>query len=388
MTLGNDEARNFLPGNIQVDFDVFASTNYDLMQDLANNGFIDEAVPYISNSLDLMVNTGNPLGIGKDDSTGDTQFDIAMDLLSGAIIANKLDHINEGIHKASNGYMGKVHNYIRANDDGTPINMTYTLANGTEVNGTYTTSEWMQIALKNVAEAQDGSPGHLRATDCTEPAAPADAIGCIAGDAGETHNRAAHGLVARGCTYSSTEFASSTDPLLSGPTYKFCEFALLNKANTHESRVHHVEVPNGLVDADGYAHVDVGFVWITELAYQINDGNTAVTGMQGSTIGSLGIPHDTYVDEEGKTIDVNGNKTYSLALLATSKNQDRGREFINFLRDASGQTVYTDGGFTGLNTTELDAGRCYAEPDENGKSEWTPRTGSGSCPDWLNNGSF
>ena len=52
MTLGNDEDRNFLPGNIQVDFDVFASTNYDLMQDLANNGFIDEAVPYIRNRLE------------------------------------------------------------------------------------------------------------------------------------------------------------------------------------------------------------------------------------------------------------------------------------------------------------------------------------------------
>jgi len=35
MTLGNDEERNFLPLNFQVDFDVFASTNYNLMQDLA-----------------------------------------------------------------------------------------------------------------------------------------------------------------------------------------------------------------------------------------------------------------------------------------------------------------------------------------------------------------
>ena len=67
MLLGNDEERNFLPGNFQVDFDVFASTNYDLMKNLADAGFIDEAVPYIANRLDLMIHVDNPKGIGNTD---------------------------------------------------------------------------------------------------------------------------------------------------------------------------------------------------------------------------------------------------------------------------------------------------------------------------------
>ena len=116
MTLGNDEERNFLPGNYQVDFDVFASTNYNLMQDLANAGFIDEAVPYISNRLDLMVVEGNPKSIGSDvyddDAEFSKQFDIIMDLLSGDVVASSLDHINEGIHNAANGYMKKAHKHF------------------------------------------------------------------------------------------------------------------------------------------------------------------------------------------------------------------------------------------------------------------------------------
>ena len=114
MLLGNDEERNFLPGNFQVDFDVFASTNYNEMKNIADAGFIDEAVPYIANRLDLMVVKDNPEEIGNTDYGVDldpdlqVQFDIAMDLLSGDIIASSLDHINEGIHNASNGYMKKV----------------------------------------------------------------------------------------------------------------------------------------------------------------------------------------------------------------------------------------------------------------------------------------
>ena len=129
MLLGNDEDRNFLPGNFQVDFDVFASTNYNLMQDLANNGFIDEAVPYISNRLDLMVAVGNPKGVGDTVHTGvpdfDTQFDIIMDLLSGDVTASSLDHINEGIHNAANNYMKAAHNWVKANDQ--TVTMTYKL---------------------------------------------------------------------------------------------------------------------------------------------------------------------------------------------------------------------------------------------------------------------
>ncbi|MCI0508165.1 MAG: substrate-binding domain-containing protein, partial [Gammaproteobacteria bacterium] len=194
-----------------------------------------------------------------------------------------------------------------------------------------------------------------------------------AGDAGETHSGNGHDLATRGCVYAGdTTFAPA-------PTYKFCEFATLNKANSHESRVHHVETPNGLVGADGYVPVDAGFVWITELAYQLNLGDTQVEGMSGQNISDLGIP--------SPVPSVNTPETYSLALLATSENQKRGRQFIDFLRSPEGQAVYTTGGFTGLTPAELDGGWCYSKP-VNGVSVATNRTGPGSCDDWLDNGSI
>jgi hypothetical protein len=364
MLLGNDEDRNFLPGNFQVDFDVFASTNYRLMQDLANNGFIDEAVPYISNRLDLMVlgdgdpqnNNGNPKGIGNTVYTGDTefdtQFDIIMDLLSGDVIASSLDHINEGIHNASNNYMRNAHTWVKANDPGTTINMTYELADGTDVTADITASAWIQLALANVATPQPGSPGAER---------------LISGDAGENHT--SHDLDERGC-------GTAGD-------YLFCEYAVLNKASTHESRVHHVETPGGIVSDPDFEFVDVGFVWITELAFQLNKGNYDVQGMVGNQdIANLGIPRPT-----SPPTNVNNDITYSLALLATSENKKRGRQFIDFLRSSAGQTVYIDGGFTGLTATQLEGGRCYAKPVEGDEppSEATIRTGDGSCDDWLHN---
>jgi ABC-type molybdate transport system substrate-binding protein len=353
MTLGNDEERNFLPLNFQVDFDVFASTNYNLMQDLANNGFIDEAVPYIKNRLDLMVAVGNPQGIGNTVHTGDSefdpQFDIIMDLLSGDVIASSLDHINEGIHNAANTYMKAAHNWVKDHDREVtiPAGSPYVYADGTTESGTRLASEWIQSALEKVATPMAGSPGAER---------------LISRDAGENHT--SHDLVDNSC--------GTADNLL------FCEYAVLNKASTHESRVHHVETPNGILEVEGYVPVDVGFVWITELAYQLNNGNLAVQGMVGNQdISDLGIPRPA-------GSDVNSDITYSLALLATSRNEKRGRQFIDFLRSSQGQTVYTDGGFTGLTMTELDAGRCYAKP-VNGVSEWTPRNGDGSCKDWLKN---
>ncbi len=351
MLLGNDEERNFLPGNFQVDFDVFASTNYNLMQDLANNGFIDEAVPYISNRLDLMVKVDNPLGIGNTVYTGnaefDTQFDIIMDLLSGNVIASSLDHINEGIHNAANNYMKAAHNWVKANDPGTLFNMTYKLADGNDVTANITASAWIQVALAKVATPQSGSPGAER---------------LISGDAGENH--ASHDLDKNGC--------GSAGDLL------FCEYAVLNKKNTHESRVHHVETPEGIQANPDFEFVNVGFVWITEVAFQLNDGNLNIEGMVGDqNIADLGIPRPA-----GST--VNKDITYSLALLATSNNKKRGRQFIDFLRAPEGQLVYTDGGFTGLDTTQLEGGRCYAEPVA-GSSVATIRTGDGSCDDWLRN---
>jgi len=350
MTLGNDEDRNFLPLNFQVDFDVFASTNYNEMKNLADAGFIDEAVPYISNRLDLMVAVGNPLGIGNTMHTGnadfDAQFDIIMDLLSGDVVASSLDHINEGIHNAANNYMKNAHKWVKANDQ--MVTMTYTYANNITETATKWGSQWIQDALAVVATPMPGSPGEQR---------------LISGDAGENH--ASHDLAANGC--------GTTGDLL------FCEYAVLNKSNTHESRVHHVETPNGIQGVAGYVPVDVGYVWITELAYQLNNGNLNVQGMVGlQDTNNLGIPRPA-----GST-NVNNDITYSLALLATSENQKRGRQFIDFLRSPQGQAVYTAGGFAGLTPAQLDGGYCYGKP-VNGSSARTDRTGDGSCDDWLNN---
>jgi len=356
LLLGNDEERNFLPGNYQVNFDVFASTNYNLMKDLANSGFIDEAVPYIANRLDLMVSSANGTGNPGDKDIGttsypelsdtdfQTQFDIAMDLLSGDIVASSLDHINEGIHNAANGYMKKVDAYINGHAEAsTEITMSYHFGDDTSViNATMTASEWLEAALQAVAIPHPTSPGATR---------------LISMDSGENHG--SHNLVDNGC-------GTSTN-------LTFCEYAILNKFNTHESRVHHVETPNGIINVEGYVPVDVGYVWITELAYQINDGNTAVTGMSGSVISNLGIPNAN---------GVNADKIYSLALLATSKNKRRGRQFIDFLRSPEGQAAYTAGGFTGLTETQLEGGKCYSRPVD-GVSEETNRAGDGSCDNWL-----
>ena len=147
----------------------------------------------------------------------------------------------------------------------------------------------------------------------------------------------------------------------------------------HESRVHHLETPEGIQGTAGFVPVDVGFVWITELAFQLNNGNFAVQGMVGNQdITDLGIPRPA------DSTNVNNDITYSLALLATSRNQKRGRQFIDFLRSPEGQLVYTDGGFTGLTYTQLEGGRCYAKP-VTGVSVATTRTGDGSCDDWLRN---
>jgi hypothetical protein len=279
------------------------------------------------------------------DADFDTQFDIIMDLLSGDVVASSLDHINEGIHNAANNYMKAAHNWIKANDQ--VVTMTYTYADGTTETATRSGSAWIQAALEKVATPMPGSPGAER---------------LISRDAGENHS--SHDLVDNGC--------GTAGDLL------FCEYAVLNKASTHESRVHHVETPNGILGVEGYEPVDTGFVWITELAYQLNNGNLEVQGMVGNQdISDLGIPRP-----DGS--DVNSDITYSLALLATSQHEKRGRQFIDFLRSLQGQAVYTNGGFTGLTMSELEGGRCYAKPVD-GVSQWTPRNGDGSCDDWLKN---
>mgnify|MGYP001828449574 CR=1 FL=1 len=155
MVLGNDEERNFLPMNIQVDFDVFSSTNYNLMRDLAANGFVTEALPYIKNQLDLMVAEGNPLGVGTagDSGTHEHIVDIVMDLLDPAIRVSEVDHINEGIHRAINNMYKAMDEYIREN-------------------GTLDEIAALDEALAAVETPQPGSPCETRPIE--EPGLPTD----------------------------------------------------------------------------------------------------------------------------------------------------------------------------------------------------------------------
>ena len=129
MLLGNVDPntpdRNFMPFSIQVEFDVFASTNYPLMQDLAASGFVSEAKPYIKNKLDLLVTQGNPHGIGDGvmptgvtptgDADTDKIVDIVLDLLDPGVPVSQVDHINEGIHNAINNMYRLMDQYIRDN---------------------------------------------------------------------------------------------------------------------------------------------------------------------------------------------------------------------------------------------------------------------------------
>jgi hypothetical protein len=88
MLLGNDEGeRNFLPFSIQTNFDVFTSTNYPLIQNLAASGYVKEAIPYIRNQLTLMTDDTNSDMIGVPLTLiGDSDIaDAALDLLDPGI---------------------------------------------------------------------------------------------------------------------------------------------------------------------------------------------------------------------------------------------------------------------------------------------------------------
>jgi len=113
-------------------------------------------------------------------------------------------------------------------------------------------------------------------------------------------------------------------------TLRLCEFAVLNKANTHETRVHHVETPTRILAGES----DVGPVWASELQLAVNNGS-AVSGL--------------------KPIDaVNRPVVYSVAFLATMSNKHKNlaRKWVNFLHSPEDVKVYTDGGFLPLTGTE------------------------------------
>ncbi len=121
MLLGNEDDRNFLPTSIQVDFDVFTSTNFNLMRDLAASGFVTEAVPYIRNQLTLMTDATNSAGIG---TGADETIDATLDLLDPAIRVSEVDHINEGVHRGINAMYQRMDEYTRLNGQQSDIDAT------------------------------------------------------------------------------------------------------------------------------------------------------------------------------------------------------------------------------------------------------------------------
>jgi ABC-type molybdate transport system substrate-binding protein len=280
MLLGNEDPRNYLPTSIQVDFDVFTSTNYNLMRSLATSGFVTEAVPYIRNQLTLMTDAANSTGIG----TGvDATIDGTLDLLDPAIRVSEVDHINEGVHRGINNMYRRMDEYTRLNGSASEI-------------------ATLDALLAAVADPQPGSPADTRTGVTTN------------------FNLATNPQ----CNYSG--HATITDG-----TLRMCEFAILNKANTHETRVHHVETPARILAGDS----DVGPVWVSELQLAVNNGD-AVSGYQ---------PIDS----------VNRPVVYSVAFLATMKSKHKrlARQWVDFLHSPEGVQIYVDGGFSALTGAEL-----------------------------------
>jgi len=279
MLLGNEDARNFLPTSIQVNFDVFTSTTYDIMRDLAANKFVTEAVPYIRNQLTLMTDAENSANIGVGD---DPTIDATLDLLDPNIRVSEVDHINEGIHNGINKMYKAMDQYTR-------------------LNGTAGDIAQLDAWLALVADPQPGSPAATREGITTN------------------FNLATNDQ----CHY--TGHASIPDG-----TLRLCEFAILNKSNTHETRVHHVETPSRILAGES----DVGPVWVSELQLAQNNGD-AVSGFQ---------PIDA----------VNEPVVYSVAFLATMSNTHKrlARWWVDFLRSEDGVQIYEAGGFSRLTGTE------------------------------------
>ena len=286
MLLGNDEGeRNFLPFSIQTNFDVFTSTNYNLMRNLAESGYVKEAIPYIRNQLTLMTDDINSAYIGVAGTPGsDEVTDATLDLLDEEIRVSQVDHINEGVHRGINAMYQRMDEYTRLNS---PADAAV-----------------LDVLLAAVADPQPGSPAETRTAE-------------------------------EGIT---TNFNLATNPAchysghatIPDGTLRLCEFAVLNKSNTHETRVHHVETPSRILADES----DVGPVWVSELKYA-QDAGDAVSG-------------STMPDE------VNVPVVYSVAFLATQNNKHRklAEDFVDFLLGDAAQ-IYVEGGFLALAGDEL-----------------------------------
>jgi len=283
MLLGNDEGdRNFLPFSIQTNFDVFTSTNYNLMRNLAESGYVKEAIPYIRNQLTLMTDAANTAGIGG--PTGDDIADATLDLLDRNIRVSEVDHINEGVHRGINAMYKRMDEWVRLNS--------------------LTDVAALDAALALVKTPQPGSPAETRTAE--------------------------EGIMTEFDLSKNDECYYSGHVSIPDGTLRLCEFAILNKSNTHETRVHHVETPERILADES----DVGPVWVSELKFA-QDAGDAVSG-------------STMPDE------VNVPVVYSVAFLATQSNKHRklAEEFVEFLLGDATQ-IYVDGGFLSLVGDEL-----------------------------------
>ena len=232
----------------------------------------------------------------------DKIVDIVFDLLDPGVPVSQVDHINEGIHNAINNMYRFMDDYIR-------------------INGTAAQVAELDARLAAVATPQPGSPAATR-------------------------------------TGISTNFDLATNSACNygDGTLRFCEFAVLNKANTHETRVHHVETPERVRSGDSFT----GPLWITEVTYAQNSGNPVV--VEGVDIAAAD-PAEA----------VNPPVSYSIALLSTARHKRLGNTFIDWIRSPDGQRVYTDGGFIGLTDAELAGGECYSIDRMTGDLVITPR---------------
>ena len=227
--------------------------------------------------------TNSPMiGVGGTDA--DVIIDATLDLLNPGIRVSEVDHINEGVHRGINAMYQRMDEFLR-------------------LNGTALQIADLDDALAAVANPQSGSPAQTRTIEegITTNFNLATNSAC---------HYTGHGSIADG-------------------TLRLCEFAVLNKANTHETRVHHVETPERILAGDS----DVGPVWVSELQLAVGNGD-AVSGSQMPDVVNLPV-------------------VYSVALLKTKNGEHKklAQAFVDFLRDGA-QQIYIDGGFTALTGSE------------------------------------
>ena len=319
MYLGEENPENFLPLTITTTADVFASTNINLMDKVADAGFIYKTRKYIKNKLDLLVPEGNPKQIGTGANPDGTTFtdgivDVTLDLLDPQVAVSEVDHINEGIHRGINKMYKLMDAYVRSNGTAQEVAM-------------------LDAALAAVKNPQPGSPAETRTIEegITTNFNLETNAECNYGD----------GVDANG----DGDFDDAGD---TPPTLRLCEFAVLNKANTHETRVHHIETAARVRDGSS----DTGPLWISEVIF----ARLQAEDVEGVDIAGLDPAEE-----------VNQPVTYYITVVDKTVKPRHKRlavDFVNFLRSPEGQAIYEAGGFIPLSDEELAFEKVY-EGNEN-----------------------